>query len=149
MAEPKDIYIVTKAPLKLTSFTQEVSSPAWGAVCSFLGTVRSPNLGQLVDYIDYEGYEPMLKTQMGVLSAELRSRFELGGVLLAHRLGRLLPGEASIAVVVSSAHRRDALEACAFGINRAKELLPVWKLEVTQEDRHWVAGSSAASEPLP
>ena len=143
-----DYLFVTRDALEPGHYLSLVSAPRFGAVASFLGTVRSPNAGETVQYIDYEGYETMLHTQLQVLAQELRAAFSLGHVVVAHRLGRLAPGEASIAVVVSSQHRKDALGACQFGIDRAKELLPVWKREVTGAGASWVAGSVAAGEPL-
>lgn len=113
-----------------------------------MGTVRSPNAGQPVSHIDYEGYEAMILTQMKRAAAELRGRFALGHLVFAHRLGRLTPGEASIAIVISSEHRRAALEATHAAIDRLKELLPIWKREVTEAGAQWVAGSSAAAETL-
>ena len=148
MGETQNHLFVTREPLEPERYLELVSAPRFGAVVSFLGTVRSPNAGEQVSYIDYEGYETMLHTQLQVLAAELRAAFDLGGVVVAHRLGRLRPGEASIAVVVSSPHRKDALGACQLGIDRAKELLPVWKREVTGENSSWVAGSVAAGTPL-
>ena len=81
-------------------------------------------------------------------AAELRARFELGRLVFGHRLGRLAPGEASIVIVASSAHRKDALLATHAAIDRLKELLPVWKLEATPDGAQWVEGSSAAAETL-
>ena len=140
--------IVTHEALDIAAFTQLVTDAPYGAVASFLGTVRSPNKGETVLYIDYEGYDSMIKTQMKVLARELRERYELGNVLLAHRLGRMKAGEASIAIVISSKHRKEALSACHDAIYRAKELLPVWKHEVTESGSVWVEGSSVASKPL-
>lgn len=141
-------YLVTNDPLDLARLTGRVMAARYGAVATFLGTVRSPNDGMDVDYIDYEGYEPMIERQMGIVTRELRSRFDLGRVAMAHRLGRLHPGEISIAIIISSEHRKDALGACRVGIDRCKELLPVWKYEVTAARAGWVSGSSRASEPL-
>lgn len=146
--ESLDHFIVTDAPLDLGDYHQRVAAPEYGAIASFLGTVRSPNLGQPVRYIDYQGYEAMIITQMRVIANELREAFELGKLLLAHRLARLEPGEASIAVVISAKHRRDALQACQQGIDRAKELLPVWKYEVGDRDAHWVPGAAKAGPLL-
>ena len=143
-----DHFFVTEDILDVQHYIHLVSEPAYGAVSSFLGTVRSPNLGQDVRYIDYEGYEAMLQTQMAVLAKELRETFDIGRLVLAHRLGRLVPGDASIAIVISSQHRNAALHACERGINRAKELLPVWKLEVNVDGSQWVEGSAVAGEQL-
>ena len=143
-----DYFKVTQDELDPAAYLILVMRPEFGAVASFMGTVRSPNAGETVDYIDYEGYESMIETQMGVLAKELRDTFDLGHIVFAHRLGRLKPGEASIAIVISSKHRKDALAACQRGIDRVKELLPVWKHEVTDKGTVWVEGSTKAGIPL-
>ena len=146
--EPEDWFFVTDKALDVNACLAHVSDPKYGAVSSFLGTVRSPNHGQPVFYIDYEGYEAMIVSQMKRAAAELRERFDLGRLVFGHRLGRLAPGEASIVIAISSAHRKDALLATHAVIDRLKELLPVWKLEATPDGAQWVEGSSAAAETL-
>lgn len=143
-----DHLFVTSGVLELAHLHALATSPQYGAVASFVGTVRSPNFDKDVLHIDYEGYEKMILTQMKRAAGELRERFSLGHIVFAHRLGRLQPGEASIVIVTSSAHRKDALYAVHAGIDRLKELLPVWKLEVTSEGQTWVEGSSAAAKTL-
>ncbi len=143
-----DHLFVTEGVLDLAHLHALAVADPFGAVASFVGTVRSPNLGQVVEYIDYEGYEAMILTQMKVVASELRERFDLGKIVISHRLGRLRPSEASIAIVISSPHRRAALEATHACIDRIKELLPVWKREVSARGEVWVAGSSAGGETL-
>lgn len=145
---PADHFFVTNEALTWDRYVALASDPSFGAVGSFTGTVRSPNLGQEVRYIDYQGYETMIVGQMKRAATELRERFDLGRVVFAHRLGKLEPGEASIVIVISSKHRKDALLATHAAIDRLKEILPVWKLEATPEGAQWVAGSSAAAETL-
>ncbi|MDQ3396935.1 MAG: molybdenum cofactor biosynthesis protein MoaE [Deinococcota bacterium] len=145
---PGDIFVVTREALNFGGLIARASALCHGALACFFGTVRSPNAGSEVAYIDYEGYESMMRRQMEVIAAEARERHDLGRVVIAHRLGRLLPGEASIAIVVASRHRLEALAACHYCIDRSKELLPVWKYEVSGEGGSWLAGSSAAAEPL-
>ena len=146
--DSEDWFFVTDKALDVNACLAHASDPRYGAVSSFLGTVRSPNHAQPVLYINYEGYEAMMVSQMQRAAAELRERFELGRLVFGHRLGRLGPGEASIVIVVSSAHRKDALLATHAAIDRLKEILPVWKLEATPDGAQWVAGSSAAAETL-
>ena len=143
-----DHLFVTEGVLDLAHLHALAVADPYGAVASFVGTVRSPNAGQAVTYIDYEGYEAMILTQMKVVTGELRERFDLGKVVISHRLGRLKPSEASIAIVISSKHRRPALEAAHACIDRIKELLPVWKREVTSSGEVWVEGSSVAGKTL-
>ena len=143
-----DHLFVTEGVLDLTHLHALAVADPYGAVASFVGTVRSPNAGQEVMYIDYEGYEAMILTQMKVVANEMREQFELGKIVISHRLGRLGPSEASIAIVISSQHRRAALEATHVCIDRIKELLPVWKREVSAQGEVWVEGQSVAGETL-
>lgn len=143
-----DHFFVTEEALALDRYVALASDPRFGALASFIGTVRSPNFGQEVCYIDYQGYETMILGQMKRAAGELRERFDLGRVVFAHRLGKLRPGDASIVIVISSEHRKDALLATHAAIDRLKEILPVWKLEATPAGEQWVAGSSAATETL-
>ena len=148
MTEPQTYTIVTYETLELQSYVERVTEARYGAVATFLGTVRSPNLDKEVQYIDYEGYESMIVTQMEIVAQSLRAELDLGHFLIAHRLGRCLPGEASIALVASSKHRKEALLACQRGIDRAKDLLPIWKYEVTHDGATWIEGSTAAGPIL-
>ncbi|MEZ4631090.1 MAG: molybdenum cofactor biosynthesis protein MoaE [Deinococcales bacterium] len=141
-------YFIVEEALRLELYFSLVAAPAYGAQAAFVGTVRSPNRGQVVTSIDYQGYEAMMKTQMAVIADELEANYQLGVFVMAHRLGLLKPGEASIAIVISAPHRADALAACQQAIERTKELLPVWKYETREEGADWVAGSRKAAEPL-
>lgn len=143
-----DHFFVTTHPLDHAHYLTLVTESEYGAVASFLGTVRSPNLGKSVLYIDYEGYENMIYSQMKVVAETLRASLDLGHLVLAHRLGKMVPGEASIAIVASSKHRKEALSACQQGLELCKERLPVWKHEATDAGEKWVKGVATASKPL-
>ncbi len=145
---PNNHFFVTTDPLDPAHYLSLVTESEYGAVASFLGTVRSPNLGENVLYIDYEGYESMIYTQMKVVAETLRKTLDLGHLVLAHRLGKMLPGEASIAIVASSKHRKEALLACQQGLEHCKERLPVWKHEATSAGEQWVRGVAVASKTL-
>ena len=139
-----DFFFVTDEALALAHYITLVSAPEFGALSTFSGTVRSPNLEKNVSYIDYQGYEAMILKEMKRAAAELRGSFELGGLVFAHRLGKLLPGDASIVIVIASKHRRDGLLATHAAIDRLKEMLPVWKLEANEDGTHWVEGTAPA-----
>lgn len=117
--------------------------PSHGAQAYFVGTVRSPNMGKVVHAIDYEGYEPMARREMLGAAEQARARHGTDlRIYIVHRLGRLLPGEASILIGVASPHRRAALEACDFLIEHLKVHLPVWKHEHDEDGEHWVSGQT-------
>ncbi len=140
--QPGEFVQVTADELHLASASAFLVRPAYGAQAYFVGTVRSPNLGKVVEYIEYEGYAPMAEKVMREAAALARDKHGELGVYVQHRVGRLTPGEASILIGVGSPHRRAALEACDFLIEHLKVVLPVWKLEGDEDGEHWVKGQA-------
>jgi molybdopterin synthase catalytic subunit len=115
-----------------------------GAVCVFDGIVRDNTRGRQTLYLDYESYREMALAQMQRLGAEAVERFGVRDVALVHRLGRLLVGETSVLIVVSSAHRAGAFDACRWLIDTLKKTVPIWKKETFADGAVWADG-----EPFP
>lgn len=130
----------------------EVSWDRNGAICTFQGTVRSPNAGRDVQYLDYEAHEPMALAQMQKIVDETEAKWEGSLVRLVHRLGRVDPGVPSVVIVVSCPHRAASFEACRYVIERLKEDVPIWKKEVFSDGSSWVGlakSSGVGNDPLP
>ena len=104
-------------------------SPLAGVVVLFLGTVRELTDGRKTVSLDYECYREMAEKKLAELETEARGRWPLVECAVVHRVGHLAVGEASVAIAVSSAHRRDAFEAGRWLIDRIKEVVPIWKKE--------------------
>jgi molybdopterin synthase catalytic subunit len=111
-----------------------------GAVVVFDGIVRNNTRGRRTLYLDYEAYEEMALKQMKQLGAEARERFKVRQVTMVHRLGRLDVGETSVLIVVASAHRAQAFEACRWLIDTLKQTVPIWKKETFADGAVWAAG---------
>ncbi len=139
---------VTHAPLELNPLIAEIADATSGAIASFLGTVRSPNHGRTVHAITYEGYEAMIQAELRRIADELRQRHGLHGLAMVHRLGRCLPGEASIAIVACTPHRDAAFDACREALNACKARLPIWKHEEDEDGSHWVDGAVVEAAQL-
>lgn len=133
---------VTAEPLSLDAADAFLVRPEYGAQAYFVGTVRSPNQGQTVEYIDYEAFGPMAEKVMRAAAAQARQQHGELRVWIEHRTGRLAPAAASIVIGVASPHRRPALEACDFLIEHLKLELPVWKHEADERGEHWVKGAA-------
>ena len=118
--------------------------PEDGAIAMFDGVVRNNSRGRKTLYLEYEAYEEMALKQMDGLSREAVSRFGVRYVTLVHRLGRLSVGETSVLIVVSSAHRAQAFDACRWLIDTLKKTVPIWKRETFVDGVVWAAG-----EPFP
>lgn len=133
---------VTSTPLQLEQADAFLVQPWCGAQAYFVGTVRSPNQGKKVHFIDYEAYPSMANKIMQDAANHAREKFGHLRIFIQHRTGRLLPAEASILIGVASPHRRAALEACDFLIEYLKIHIPVWKNEQDEDGQKWVDGST-------
>jgi molybdopterin synthase catalytic subunit len=111
-----------------------------GAVVVFDGIVRNHTRGRKTLYLDYEAYEEMAEKQMAELAADARKMFGVRHVTMVHRLGRLEVGETSVLIVVASAHRAQAIEACRWLIDTLKQTVPLWKKETFVDGAVWAAG---------
>jgi molybdopterin synthase catalytic subunit len=94
--------------------------------------------------LEYEGYEPMALQTMARIGREIAAAREICRIAMVHRLGRLLVGETSVAVVVTAPHRRPAFEAALEAIDRLKKVVPIWKKEYFEDGEVWVAGEADA-----
>ena len=119
-----------------------------GAVVTFEGTVRNHTGERRTLYLDYEGYQPMALKVMAQIGREVASAHLVSRVAMVHRLGRLLIGETSVAVIVTAAHRRAAFEAALEGIDRLKKVVPIWKKEHFADGEVWVEGAWDRDVPL-
>jgi molybdopterin synthase catalytic subunit len=135
---------LTREPIDAEKLVSAVKRGEDGAVVVFDGIVRNNTHGRETLYLDYEAYEEMALKQMDALAHEARSRFGVRQVTLVHRLGRLWIGETSVLIVVASAHRAPAFEACRWLIDTLKKTVPIWKRETFQDGTVWAAG-----EPFP
>ncbi len=136
------------SPLSFDQASAFVSSDiSVGAVVSFEGRTRSENdsqHGQLVR-LDYEAYGSMAQQQLIRLAGDARERWSLARVAVLHRVGTVAIGESSVVIVVASAHRAEAFEACRWLIDSIKKDVPIWKKDVFEDGYvRWVdpTGSS-------
>src|SRR6266850_1543001 len=138
-----DICSIVTEPIDEGSLAEKVGSSASGAVALFAGVVRDHHRGLRVDRLEYEAYAPMAEREMRRIISELRERWDLEGVAIVHRTGRLEVGEVSVAIAISAAHRKEALEACAHAIDRVKVDVPVWKKEHGETGGDWIIGDDS------
>ena len=133
---------LTEEALDPRAVMREVETEGAGAVASFVGTVRARSRERDVLYLEYEAYEGMAEQVMEELAAALRAKYDLCEVAIAHRIGRVEVGEASVAIAVSAPHRQDALAACAEAIDTLKHTVPLWKKEVYEGGEEWIGRGS-------
>lgn len=133
---------LSEGPIDPADLIREVADERAGGIATFVGTTRIESRGRTVVRLEYEAYEGMAEDVMAGLAAELRARYDICEVAMAHRVGVVGIGEVSVAIAVSAPHRADALAACKDAIDRLKETAPVWKKEVYESGEEWIGRGS-------
>ena len=134
------MFEITRGPLDPTVLVESVRRDESGAVALFYGVVRNENMGRNVQYLEYDAYPEMAIKKMREVADEVREKFSVTGIGVLHRIGRLEIGETSLLVAVSSGHRKEALEACHYAVDRIKQIVPIWKKEVWEDGEEWIEG---------
>ena len=140
-------FALTRYPIDTREAIARILTGGDGAVVTFEGVVRNNTKGRPTLYLDYECYESMALKMMAKIGCELAGSHEVTHVAMIHRLGRMLIGETSVAVIVTAPHRRAAFEAALDGINRLKKLVPIWKKEHFVDGEVWVEGEWDRNAP--
>src|SRR5438046_5595 len=141
-------FALTRHAIDTHALIARIMTGAEGAVVTFEGTVRNHTGSRSTLCLDYECYESMALKMLVQIGRELAASHAIGRVALVHRLGRLLIGETSVAVIVTAPHRRAAFEAALEGINRLKKVVPIWKKEHFEDGEVWVEGEWDQNVPL-
>jgi molybdopterin synthase catalytic subunit len=141
---------LTRAKIDPAKLLRSVGDSGAGGTVLFLGTVRDNSEAGSVNKIEYEAYEPMAEKALAQAEEEVRRRWpDTKHVRILHRVGGLAVGEISVAVVVSSAHRAEAFEACRHAIERVKHDVPIWKREKLVDGKEvWVEGVQYGSRTV-
>lgn len=139
------ILSITNDEIDLNSLLAQITLPTTGAACFFTGIVRAiTRRGKPHDtvYLEYEAYKPMAEAKMQQVAGEIRSRWPtVEGIAIVQRVGRLLPGTPTVLIACTAPHRDTGVfEAARYGIDRLKEIVPVWKKEVGPDGESWVEG---------
>jgi molybdopterin synthase catalytic subunit len=138
---------ITAEPLDARRLEAAVLTPTAGAICTFTGVVRNNSRDRAVTHLEYEAYPEMAENGMRAIGLEIAERWPEARVAMAHRVGNLEIGEASVVVSVSCPHRAEAIAACKWGIDRLKESVPVWKKEYAEDGVAWVEGEDLRPAP--
>jgi molybdopterin synthase catalytic subunit len=134
------LILITREPLDRSALVAAVTHPGAGGIVVFEGVVRDNARGKQVRYLEYDVYPEMAIQQIRAIVAEAQQRWGVQQAAVAHRIGRLEIGEASVIVVVATPHRAEAFEACRYIIDTLKTTVPIWKKEVATSGEEWVEG---------
>lgn len=143
-SEPRRYSSIARGKIDTRAVLVQLKQPADGAAVVFEGVVRDNTRGRRTVFLDYEAYEEMALKQMDALAEQALQQFPVRDVAMVHRLGRLEIGETSVLIVVVSAHRAAAFDACRWLIDALKRTVPIWKKEYFEDGAVWADG-----EPFP
>lgn len=141
-------FALTRHAIDTRKIIAHLLSGAEGAVVTFEGTVRNNTKGRATRCLDYEGYEAMALKVMLKIGLEIAAQYAINRIAIVHRLGRMLIGEASVAIIVTAPHRRPAFEAALEAIDRLKKTVPIWKKEYFVDGEVWVEGEWDRNVPV-
>eukprot|EP01032_Pedospumella_encystans_P035760 gene35760-40453_t len=134
----RDSVSMSRNTLDLNALISSARSPSAGAVTSFFGTTRDTFEGKDVTHLEYEAYPEMALASMLDICARAREHWPLLTMIMQHKLGACPISDVSIAIIVSSVHRKESLAAVDFAINELKDKVPIWKKEYYNEgDSKW------------
>ena len=141
---PNPRILITNEPLDAEKVTAMVMSTANGGVVTFQGITRDQTGGRTVELLEYEAYPEMAYKTLQQIFDEVEEHWGVTDIALAHRIGRLELGEASLIVAAAAAHRAEAFAVTMYVVDRLKEIVPIWKKEFFEDGSVWVGlGSSA------
>jgi molybdopterin synthase catalytic subunit/molybdopterin converting factor small subunit len=133
---------LSEQPLDLNSVVGQVADERAGAIATFVGTTRIESRGRTVERLEYEAYPGMAEKTMAELADDLKRRYDLCEIAIAHRVGVVGIGETSVVIAVSAPHRGEALAACTEAIDTLKQTVPLWKKEVYEGGEEWIGRGS-------
>lgn len=142
---PPTIFSITESEIDLNDLLAQITLPTTGAAAIFTGMVRGVTGRENphdTEYLEYEAYVPMAEAKMKQVADEIRARWPVvEGIAIVQRVGRLYPKTPTVLIACTAAHRDTGVfEAARYGIDRLKEIVPVWKREVSTEGEFWVEG---------
>lgn len=139
------IFAITEDELDLDALLAQITLPTTGAACMFAGMVRGVTTREdphQTSYLEYEAYQPMAEAKMRQVAEEIRQRWPtVEGIAIVQRIGHLNPKTPTVLIACTAAHRDTGVfEAARYGIDRLKEIVPIWKKEVGPTGETWVEG---------
>lgn len=139
------IFAITSEELDLDDLLAQITLPSTGAACVFTGMVRGVTKRDdphETVYLEYEAYRPMAEAKMRQVAEEIRARWpSVEGIAVIQRIGKLYPRTPTVLIACTAAHRDTGVfEAARYGIDRLKEIVPVWKKEVGPQGEEWIEG---------
>jgi molybdopterin synthase catalytic subunit len=140
------IFSITEDEIDLNDLLAKITLASTGAAAIFAGMVRGETArGAAYEtaYLEYEAYIPMAESKMKQVAEEIREKWPVvEGIAIVQRIGKLYPKTPTVLIACTAAHRDTGVfDAARYGIDRLKEIVPIWKKEVSPNGEYWVEGN--------
>ena len=142
------MFLLVREPIDIQKIASDFQKPEDGAIVVFEGVVRNNAREKAVRFLEYDAYASMALKKLEEVGSLARNQFEIRDIAIVHRLGHMEIGECSTVIVVASAHRGAAFDACRFAIDTLKRTVPIWKKEFFEDGAVWADGELPPA-PLP
>lgn len=144
-SSPPTIFSITESEIDLNDLLAKITLTSTGAAAIFTGMVRGMTTRdnpRETKYLEYESYIPMAEAKMKQVADEIREKWPvIEGIAIVQRIGRLYPKTPTVLIACTAAHRDTGVfDAARYGIDRLKEIVPVWKKEVGSNGEEWAEG---------
>ena len=128
--------------IDVVSLLTQCGSNEDGAIVTFVGQARNNTKGQKVEYLEYELFDNMAKSELNKIADFAINEWNLNDCIVIHRYGKVEIGEPTIYIAVSSPHRDEAYKASRYIIDTIKKTVPIWKKEFYSDGSHWIGSGS-------
>ncbi len=145
MPDSPTFFAVTEDEIDLNALLAQITLASSGAAAIFTGMVRGiTKRGEAreTEFLEYEAYKPMAEEKMKQVADEIRAKWPtVEGIAIVQRIGKLFPKTPTVLIACTAAHRDTGVfEAARYGIDRLKEIIPIWKKEVGSDGQFWIEG---------
>ncbi|MEJ5360961.1 MAG: molybdenum cofactor biosynthesis protein MoaE [Spirochaetota bacterium] len=127
-------------PINVDALLAQCTNPSDGAVVCFIGRPRNIDNGREVVYLEYEAHQSMAIKELNRIIQNASEQFTINDCIVVHRLGRVDIGQASVVIIVTAMHRKEAFNASQFIIDELKKSVPIWKKEYFNDGAQWKSG---------
>ncbi|HUG34479.1 MAG TPA: molybdenum cofactor biosynthesis protein MoaE [Anaerolineales bacterium] len=139
------VFSITEDEIDLNDLLAQITLRSTGAAAIFTGMVRGETTrGEVreTEYLEYEAYIPMAEAKMKQVVEEIRAKWPVvEGIAIVQRIGKLYPKTPTVLIACTAGHRDTGVfDAARYGIDRLKEIVPIWKKEVSPGGEFWVEG---------
>jgi molybdopterin synthase catalytic subunit len=131
---------ITTKPIFAESIINRIKTSGSGCVVTYVGVIRNQSRGKPVASVEYADPKGTAKANLEKIAGEIRRQWQVEGIAICHRIGRLEVGDINFLVAIAAAHRQEGFAACQYAVDRFKDTLPTLKKETYRDGSSYVEG---------